>query len=392
MCESLPVKKPTLRVKEYLHSTTARYVIEGLRVGGKRKRLFFRTRGEADLELARIKTKRNREGADALAIPDSLRIEARDCAVLLGPYKATLTEATRFYVAHCESLSRSISTGALVSEYIASRERAGLSKVHLDDLRHRLGRFSDSFGSQPIRGLCTTEIEDWLHDLDLGPRSVNNFRSRLVSLFGYGMKRHYLDANPAAAIEAIKERSDPPEIFQPEELRAVLSHADPELVPAITVCAFAGARTAELLRLEWEDVDLVSGYVHIAAAKAKSARRRLIPIAENLKDWLLPYAGSTGAVMPLRYSQYYHHGCVAAATAAGLARWPKNGLRHSYASYHLALHQNAPELSLHMGHVSPRQVFDSYREVVTREAAGRYWAIRPPQIPANVVPLKLGVA
>jgi integrase len=386
------MKKPTLRVKEYLHSSTARYVIEGLRVGGKRKRLFFRTRGEADLELARIKHKRAREGADALSISDSLRIEARDCATLLEPHRATLTEAVRFYVAHLDGLARSISTVALVGEHISSRERAGLSEVHLDDLRHRLGRFNDSFGSRPVRGLCTVEIEDWLHGLGLGPRSINNFRSRLVSLFAYGVKRHYLETNPAAAIDPLKERSDPPEIFQPEELQAVLSHAERELVPALAIGAFAGVRSAELLRLCWEDVDLGGGYVHIAAAKAKSARRRLIPISDNLREWLGPYAGRTGAVMPLRCSQYYHHGCVAAASTAGLARWPKNGLRHSYASYHLALHQNAPELSLHMGHTNPRQVFDSYREVVTREAAVRYWAIRPPQIPANVVPLKLEVA
>jgi integrase len=387
------MKKPKLRVKEYPHSTTARYVIEGLRINGKRRRLFFRTRGEADLELSRIKHKRAREGEDALAISDSLRIEARECAVLLEPHKATLIEAVRYYVAHREALKKSISTAVLVEEHLASRERAGLSEVHLIDLRHRLGRFSDSFGSRPVRGLCTAEIEGWLHTLGLGPRSVNNFRSRLVSLFNYGVKRHYLEANPAAAIDPIKDRSIPPEIFQPAELESVLLHADQELVPALAIGAFAGIRTAELLRLYWGDVDLVGGYVHIAAAKAKTAQRRLIPIPDNLAQWLAPYAGlgASDAVLPMR-PQGYHRACWQLAQAAGLSHWPKNGLRHSYASYHLALHQNAPELSLHMGHTNPRQIFDAYREVVSRESAAQYWAIRPPQIPANIVPLKLEAA
>jgi integrase len=380
-----------LRVKEYSHSPTARFVIEGLRVGGKRKRLFFRTRAEAELELARIKHKRAREGEDALAIPDSLRIMARDCAVLLEPYKATIAEAARFYIAHLDSLRKSVSTAVLVDEYLSSRERAGLSRVHLIDLRHRLGRFSEAFGPRPVRGLLTSEIESWLHSLSLGPRSFNNFRSRLGSLFAYAGRRHYLDANPVAAIERLKERSIPPEIFQPEELERVLSCADPELIPALAIGAFTGVRTAELLRLSWDEVDLVSGYVQVAAAKAKSARRRLIPISDNLREWLIPYAGRTGALLPM-WHQAYHKACACAAGQAGLSRWPQNGLRHSFASYHLALHQNAPELSLHMGHTNPRQLFEAYREVVTRQAGARYWAIRPPQTPANVIALKLEAA
>jgi len=53
-----------------------------------------------------------------------------------------------------------------------------------------------------------------------------------------------------------------------------------------------GLRTAEVLRLEWSDVDLVRGFVTVAAHKSKTARRRLIPIAQNLAEWVrCGYAG-----------------------------------------------------------------------------------------------------
>jgi integrase len=382
---------PKLCVKEYPHSPTGRYVIEGLRVNGKRKRLFFRTRSQADLELARIKTKRAKEGQDALTISDSLRIMARDCAALLEPYKATIAEATRFYLQHLELLHSSKSTEALVGEYLESRRRAGFSAVHLIDLRYRLGRFAEAFGPTPVRELTPAQVETWLHALALSPQSFNNFRTRLASLFSYGQKRHYLESNPIAPIEPLKQCSIAPEIFQPEELERVLACADQKLVPALAIGAFTGLRTAELLRLSWHDVDPAGGYVHVAAAKAKTARRRLIPIPDNLRLWLAPYAGRAGTVCSLSH-QRYHFECARAAREAGLSRWPKNGLRHSFASYHLSYHQNAPELSLHMGHTSPRQLFEAYREVVTKEAAARYWAIKPPQTPANVVALKLGAA
>jgi hypothetical protein len=41
------MRRPTLRIVEYRHSATAKYVIEGVRVNGKRQRKFFATLAEA---------------------------------------------------------------------------------------------------------------------------------------------------------------------------------------------------------------------------------------------------------------------------------------------------------------------------------------------------------
>jgi integrase len=170
-------------------------------------------------------------------------------------------------------------------------------------------------------------------------------------------------------------------------LQALLAEAPGGLLPALAIGAFAGLRTSEVLRLVWADIDLVRNFIHVAAAKAKSARRRLVPISPNLVQWLAPYAKSVGRLYH-GPQQSYHLRSAAAASAAGLARWPKNGLRHSFASYHLALHQNAAETSLHLGHASPAMLFEHYRELVTKEEALRYWSIRPANRPKNVVQLK----
>jgi integrase len=39
-----------------------------------------------------------------------------------------------------------------------------------------------------------------------------------------------------------------------------------------------------------------------------------------------------------------------ARKAPNLAKWPLNGFRHSYASYHLAHFKDAARLALEMGH------------------------------------------
>ena len=55
------MRAPTPKVKTYT-SKTSPFVIDGLRVNGRRKRLFFATETAANQELARIKIKQCREG------------------------------------------------------------------------------------------------------------------------------------------------------------------------------------------------------------------------------------------------------------------------------------------------------------------------------------------
>lgn len=65
------------------------------------------------------------------------------------------------------------------------------------------------------------------------------------------------------------------------------------------------------------------------------------------------------------------------AIAAGLTKWPKNGLRHSFASYRLTAINDAPRVASELGHTSPQMLYSTYREVVRPEEAERYWKIEP---------------
>jgi integrase len=386
------VRRPTLRIVEYRHSTTAKYVIEGLRVNGKRKRLFFSTKQKADEEFARLKIKRRKEGENALRLSDSLRIMALECAEKLKPFGKSLEDATEFYVHYLQQALQSICVRALVDDYLAVQKRLKRSQPHIKDLHQRLGRFKEDFGEQPLRTITTKELETWLHALKLSAQSINNFRSRLAALFAYAEKRSYIDKNPVSAIDKIKLVDEAPEIFTPEQLQNLLLKAPADLLPTVALGAFAGLRTAEVLRLEWQDIDLKRNFINVSATKSKTAKRRLIPIASNLADWLHPYAHKSGRIYPFSH-RWYHFKIDELRKAAELAEWPNNGLRHSFASYHLGKHQDAARLALEMGHTTPRMIFDHYREVVNPEEAERYWNIRPAESAANVVSLnQMGVA
>lgn len=64
----------------------------------------------------------------------------------------------------------------------------------------------------------------------------------------------------------------------------------------MAIGAFCGLRTSELGRLDWRAVDLASGFIRIEAKIATTATRRLIPIPDNLRAWLMPIAKGQGVV------------------------------------------------------------------------------------------------
>jgi integrase len=375
-----------LRILPYTGKRAYQYYIDGLKVNGKRQRQFFSDEKSAKEKLRELTKKTRKEGEDALALSHDFRVLAAKCSERLKPFGKTLWDATEFYIEHLERTKDSVFVSVAAADYQESKKRAKLSATHLDDIRLRLGRFVAAFGNRPIKGIVPGEIESWLHELALSPQSINNYRAIVRAFFEYALKRELVEKNPVTSVDKVKLVDKAPEIFTPKQLADLLAAADPSLLPALALQAFAGLRTAEVLRLEWSEVDLVRGFVTVAAHKSKTARRRLIPIAQNLAEWLRPYAQMSGPVYSTK-TRNYHTDIESLRSSIDLSAWPNNGLRHSFASYHLAKHQNAPQLALEMGHSTPRMIFDNYREVVAPAEAERYWTIRPNVIADNVVRL-----
>jgi integrase len=177
---------------------------------------------------------------------------------------------------------------------------------------------------------------------------------------------------------------NPPEIFAVDELAALLNAATktaPGIVPMLAIAAFAGIRDAEIKRLDWSEVDQKRGHIEVKSSKAKSARRRIVEMQSNLREWLQPYAGMTGPVVPVNSRKKLD----LVRTAARLTRWPKNGLRHSFASYRLAAIHDAPRVAGELGHTSPQMLYSTYRELVLPEEAARYWKLVPESKAENVL-------
>ena len=378
------MKKPKLAVLPYRHHPKYKFVLD-LRAFGKGRK-FFKTRSEADAELRRQKSLLEIHSREAIGLsPREMSgfITARE---KLAKYGDTIDEAVKFRVDYFERVRRSgVTIAQLAEEVLAAKQRDGRAPMYLADLRKRLARFCADFGGRPIASITIEELDNWLRDLPLSPKSRANFRANVGVLFSYAANRRMIDFNPITHTAKPKLPDNPPEIFTVDELRGFLEAAqcaEIDVVPMVAIGAFAGLREAEIQRLDWSEIDLTCGHIEVKAAKAKSARRRIVPIQPNLATWLQPYSGITGSVVPAGARRKLSR----VREAAKLSRWPNNGLRHSFASYRLAAIHDAPRVAMELGHTSPQMLFSTYREVVRPEEAERYWKIEPAATAEKVVP------
>jgi integrase len=203
----------------------------------------------------------------------------------------------------------------------------------------------------------------------------------IVTLFQYARAHGYLPKDQRTEAEHVgraKDRGGKIEILRPKELDQLLKKADAEATLYLALGAFTGLRSAELIRLEWHDINFDRDHIIVGKEKSKTATRRLVPIQPNLMQWLLPYRGLTGRIFSSE-----HAADRTIAFAKKHVKWPNNALRHSYATYRLATTQDAAKVALEMGN-SPTMLFTNYRELAD-EQDGKAWFAIAPKRAKNVV-------
>jgi len=357
--------------------------VVGYREAGKRKRTFFETKEQAASFAAFKNDELKRNGIEHAEFPTSIRVMAQNALEQLKPFGKTIADAVAHYVAYLKANERSCTAAQLVKELLKAKEADGISQRQLYNLKSRLGYFAEKFDGKMVAEISTREIDDWLRSLDVGARTRNHYRAVVVMAFNFAIRSHYAVENPALGAAKAKVIGKPAGILTVDQAAHLLEAATPDVLPHIAIGLFAGLRRAEIERLDWSEIDFESGLIEVKAAKSKTAQRRFVTLQPNLREWLLPLRKLKGNVTP---ESAFRESFEYAREAAGITEWPENGLRHSFASYHLAAFKNAASTALELGHHDSRITFAHYRELVKPKEAARYWNIKP-EASSKVVPL-----
>jgi integrase len=335
-------------------------------------------------ELARIE--HGNHGLAASQLGAKERGDALAALDILRPFGVSLVRAAEYYAGRHRNITESETVEGAVSALLVAKAKK--RSRYRKDLKNRLERFALDFGQRKIAEIERPEIIAWLSGLGVEPITRDSYRLRLSTLWGFARLHHWTIENIIREIPIESGGSEGTiEILSVEELARLLVAASPETLPYWIFGAFCGLRSAEIERLEWKDVQWAADQIVVQPPKSKTASRRSIRIRPNALRWLAPYRTQrVGPVIPRGLRKRLERD----RTNAKIETWKPNALRHSFCSYALEAEKDLKTLAYEMGHTDPDLLYRHYREMVTPEAAKKYWNLIPIEGPAesNIVELK----
>lgn len=355
----------------------------------KRTQVSFKTKPDAKLAIDAFLEKQRLRHIDHMnkrvAVYDLTDKQRIDVITALDklPRRSTLTQAVEFYLKHTRPVGGSFTVDQVLEEYLDAKRKANRREQTLKGIKTHIGRFARQHGSAPVHEISSHDIEEWMDKHGYKQVTRLNYRTAFMGFFNYALKQEYVGQNPVHKIERPILDEKIPEILTPDEAQRLMFVAQehhPNMVAYFAICLFAGLRPSEAENLDWRSVNLVSKLITVRPEVAKRRRQRLVDISDNLLEWLSPFKQESG---PIHFSRVGFDDSRKKADVS----WSNDVLRHSFASYYLAKHQDAAKTALQMGHMRTDVLFNHYRELVTREDAKAYWQIKPRK-QANVIQMR----
>lgn len=319
------------------------------------------------------------ETSKAMDVAPRHDFDARDAlrAHSLLPPGVSLTDAARFYQhthpweGSLGAPGTSLALNSAITRFLEEKAASGLRDRSYRSLRAIVNRLSADLGSRPIISIRGETLLDWLNAHGITGTTRDNYRRAFNTLFNWCVRAKYIPDNPAAIITKPRVDPGPPAILTPEQLTALLHAAqthDPDCIPPIAIGAFAGLRSAEIARLHWTNIHLPdfpkSGAPPGRLAKQTPEKRSSSPCGTF---------GDASPIIPNDYRRRFQR----LRKTAGIDPWPTNCLRHSFATYHLALHQDAGKTAHELGHRNPTILYAHYRNLATLNQAQAWFNVLP---------------
>ena len=404
------------KVEATIYGKTAQYPRYRLayRVAGKRRLRTFATYGGAKAEAERV-VRELASGSQSIALTGS---QSRDALValerleafrrstgkrfsLLGAVSEFCDAATRLnghtlrnaidgFLSTVATVKRK-GLAEAVTEFNSSREpktrpqktgvRPALNAKYVENTRNWLKAFAETFPGHAVCDLTKTHLDSYILAMkELSPKSKNHRRAVIKQFLRWCVAKDYLSPNHRLfeAVELKPEAliGEKIDYYLPSELRSFLENAKPEMQIIIALQAFAGLRLEEALRLNFSDLFRRIGHIEISGAIAKTRQQRLVEVVPALHQWLEPFREMEGKLSnkwsrPNSYDRVFR-------TLRKSLKIPsrKNGLRHGYCTYHLALHANENLTAKEAGN-APLVLRSNYTGLATKAEAEKWFSVMP---------------
>jgi len=348
---------------------------------GKRQRLFFPTRDDADRFASPLRRNYRSGDIDRVLSPTNSLFASRAFELLGERPPEELFQAVKFWIEQKERESKSVSFREACEAFADSPYKAHLTATYRKYFLFYAKRFS-SISSRLLVKISTADIQREFSPMT--PSARNTALAHLSSLWSFSIKRGWATVNPLRNLDRSHVPKPKIHILSAKQLRRLFVatiRLHPELVPLLAIEVFAGVRPIESEKIRWENVDMEDGILTIPDPIAKTRIGRHIEMHQTLKDWLewhRSHGGkSDGMICPhphMTLRRYLRQ----IRQRSGLNPWHQDVLRHVFASASLASDwRDIGKLCLELGHSSQKMLHRHYARSIRRKDALAIFQVIP---------------
>ena len=241
----------------------------------------------------------------------------------------------------------------------------------------------------PLHKLSAQNVTELLDSMKLPPTVWNGYLSELSALCSWAQSRGYIDPDkhPLRHVKMQPVKESEIRCLQPSQLaellRCALAMGRPELALHVALGAFAGVRPTECRRLVWADVGTEEDWLSVRSGKSKTGGARHIHLRPVLRKWLDFLSPPASRKLTAHITQGTTlSGLQILHRTAGLRKWPRDVLRHSFASYSIKAGTPLHEVQADMGHVGLELLRSRYLNMagLTKAGAAEWWSLTPDKV------------
>lgn len=351
----------------------------------KRERHFHKTRDLAKDHAAQLREQHAKHGAAASTIRPSLAEDAIKASGILEPWGLSLTEAAQRIASVLEEQAASKTIEDAGKAWVRSLD--GLRPRSIKSYKLTLGRLIETFSGRLMTNISADEISACIKSPGVSSATNALHRRNARAFWNWSAQKRWCDKSVFDDVEKPRKSEDKEiEFLSPGEVDVLLSTAEkfyPAAVPMYAVALFAGIRAEELKRLEEHHV--TGEGIELSAKITKKGRRRYIELSETLKAWLSAYT--------FKPCPNWRQVDCAVRRLAGWdvsselldsppeptrGRWPQNALRHTHATYTIAIGAPLESMLFEFGHVGGVETLRKhYKGRASKKQAKEFFSLLP---------------
>jgi integrase len=240
-----------------------------------------------------------------------------------------------------------------------------------------------------VAAVKPTEVETWLHSLDLANGTKAKIRNIMSAVFQHALRHQFISVNPIRGlVRQSAKREREPDVLTALEISSIIKRLSPFDRTLVFLAASTGLRFSELRGLQWQDVDFESGVLnlrrgvvknHITEMKNKASRKpvplhpvvvesllilRMASAYNQPSDWVFASVKAKGKV-PVWPSALMSDHILPAVKAAKIEKhvsW--HVFRGSYATLLKANGEDVKTVQDSLRHATFQVTMDSYAQSI----------------------------